>query len=561
MPRVLTNKGGATRPSATRPSAAAGSALWPLGLACLLCLLFSLFCIKTPPLLYQEDAVRFVMQGEELAAAIGAGGWLAHLRHPPLYPLLIALLSQLLGPLGFGPLQAAIFLCLAAQTLTVIALYLLHEEVFGRQGRLVTAAIAAIYPNVVLGAGLGQLSIFLCLLALAAYFAFSAARRRSVGRAALCGLFLGQSLLCRPEGFITFSLLCLLLGGWTARLGRGAAQLAAMTAALLCLLLPYGLWQKGRGDIPRPAAAWSLHLSAQEAGQAALRGSSEVTPTAAEAPGPAAEMFAARVRMVLGDAVWRTGAFHPLALALLLLGALRGRGRGPAILLLLALLHLLPALASGTEYAPADLGASLLFSVPLMAGGALLFAEWTARRFSSLYLTPRSVLFGIAGVLLLRYGSASIQGALRAGGGPRGRERAALLEQACLHHLPPGARILSAAGGNRCALLRHGIAVPLPPLRTLPELSAYLQEQQLDYAVLGTEALRRHPAAVRSDLLDPRRWPPSFTQVVRLFPDRDPIWLVRITRSAGRSSSPRADSSCGSCPDRRTGAPGGCSPP
>lgn len=548
------------------------AALGVLG-ACLVCTLLTLWCVRAAPILYYEDAVHYLSLGTQLAA--GSGYHSATLRfpdlmQPPLYPLLIALGVRL----GGNPVGAAVALCIAAHLLTIVALVRLHELLWGRRGRLITAAVAAVYPNIAFGAALVLEPLFLCLVAWALYLAISAVRRGSTKRAAACGLLLGLALLVRSEVVITApgvaALLLLSRAPWRRRL----SWLSAMAGALLLVAVPYGLWMRsqiGTFEV-LPKVRYNLvqadittHM-AWEPGEEGLSGREQRTfftlmPDHAtfvmnhafshpgfdarqmlpRRSGPGAgqllRQLASSIRAVAIDGILFTGAFHPVALLLLLLGGHRGlRGveadaGGPGerklltgFLFVLLLLHIGPALAAGADYGSRFLAPSLLLSVPLVAGGALALADHLARRWPS--LRHEAVAAGVCGVLVAGYDVGSVRVIRVSTGGPRVMARSAALEEACARHVPLRARVLAEHG--RYAFLRQGAAFQLPYVRSMDELTDYIAHHRIEFALFDGRTLRRNPSRIARGLADRRGWPLGWSPLEVLFEGDDPIWLVRL---------------------------------
>lgn len=342
-----------------------------LGAACVACVAVALACIRAVPLLYYEDAVHYVSLGEGLASGRGFTSTVFRfpdLMQPPLYPALIALGSGVLGSIG-----AAVAVCVGAAALTVIALVLLHREAFGEgreTGWAITAAVAAVYPNLAFGAALVLEPLFVCAIAWAAWLAVSGARRGAALRFAGAGLLLGLAFLTRSEAVITMAVLGALAIAWPGAARRRKALAAgALAVALAAVLVPYGLWMKARLGafevLPKvrynvPYADITHHM-AWEPDEAKLGGREQRTfftlmpdratfvmnhafehpdfdprphfpRRAEERAGLAAtaRQLAGNVRAVASDAIASAGTFHPVALALLVAGVWAGlRGGAP----------------------------------------------------------------------------------------------------------------------------------------------------------------------------------------------------------------------------------------
>ena len=155
---------------------------------------------------------------------------------PPLYPLLLAIPAKL----GFGSADAfRVASCLMGSAL-VVATGLLGRRVAGERAGLVAAAIAALYPSlVVLDGAVRAESLYAPLIAFSLLLAYRLRDRPSPWRAAAWGGLIGLAALTRSEALALLGLLVPLL--WPLRASPRRAVALAVTAVLACLV-PVGPW-------------------------------------------------------------------------------------------------------------------------------------------------------------------------------------------------------------------------------------------------------------------------------------------------------------------------------
>lgn len=248
-------------------------------------------------------------------------------------------------------------------------------------------------------------------------------------------------------------------------------------------------------------------------------------------------------RDIATDSLLRLGGLNPLGLALFVAGLWAGLRRRPpdvlsggdpapiedhgrrlmrATLLVLFAAHLLPALASGLDYTPRFLCASLYFTVPLLGGGTVVVAQRLGRR------TGRApqLLFGLGMALCVCYAACALNFVVTSAGGPVIRERLQSTLRTCAQQVPEGARVM--ADHSRYGYLRHGASFPVPYVRTQQELLAYIARHRIGYAVFDGRVLGKYPNPVVRGLLDPRNWPLTWVPLAGLFEKKDPIWIVKL---------------------------------
>jgi 4-amino-4-deoxy-L-arabinose transferase-like glycosyltransferase len=184
------------------------------------------------------DGLEFHLLANQLAAGDGyvqplivSPGHVATADKPPLYPLLLALPSLL----GWKTLVAhRVASCLMGAAL-VAAVGLLGRRVGGDRVGLVAAAIAAVYPLlVVVDGSLRSESLYAPLIAFGLLAAYRVVDRPSAGRAAVLGALLGAAALTRSEAVL---LLALILVVAARGLPPGARLRTTAVAALAAALV------------------------------------------------------------------------------------------------------------------------------------------------------------------------------------------------------------------------------------------------------------------------------------------------------------------------------------
>jgi 4-amino-4-deoxy-L-arabinose transferase-like glycosyltransferase len=185
------------------------------------------------------DAFLYRLLGYELANGFGyseAGTFESgHLRptaeHPPLFPLYLALWTKL----GLGGVAAERVACALLGTLTVGLIGLLGRRVAGVRVGLIAAAVAAIYPPLLLADGaLISESLYAPLVVGALLLAFRLVDRPTAGSAAALGAVVGLCALTRSDGILLLPVLALPMA-WRIRHARWRAMAACAAAALIVL--------------------------------------------------------------------------------------------------------------------------------------------------------------------------------------------------------------------------------------------------------------------------------------------------------------------------------------
>ena len=113
-----------------------------------------------------------------------------------------------------------------------------------------------------------------------------------------------------------------------------------------------------------------------------------------------------------------------------------------------------------------------------------------------------------------------------AGGGARVEERDLALDAALQTRVPEGARILT--DHARFAYLRHGVSFALPYTVVREDLTAYLANHQVQYALFDARLLRKNPGPENRRLLDKRNWPPDWVLQQEQYSGDDPLWIIKL---------------------------------
>jgi 4-amino-4-deoxy-L-arabinose transferase-like glycosyltransferase len=157
--------------------------------------------------------------------------------HPPLFPLLVGLITKL-GATGY--LAQKLVLCLVG-TATVGLVGLAGRELGGATIGLVAAGIAALYPFLwVVDGSLMSETLYGALLAATLWLAIRFARRPSLGLAAGIGALASLAALTRGEALLLVPLLLLPLAYAAASTWRARATFALVAVgAFVLVLMPW----------------------------------------------------------------------------------------------------------------------------------------------------------------------------------------------------------------------------------------------------------------------------------------------------------------------------------
>lgn len=188
------------------------------------------------------DALVYRLVGDELAHGfsysragnLGAGETRPTAEHPPLFPLYLSLWDRI----GLDGVGAERIECALLGTLTVGLIGLIGRRAGGDRLGLLAAALAAVYPPLVLAdASLTSESLYAPLVAAAMLLAFTVIDRQTVRWAAALGAVIGLCTLTRSDGLLQLPLLGLPVA-WRVRSARWIA-LAACISATLVVLAPW----------------------------------------------------------------------------------------------------------------------------------------------------------------------------------------------------------------------------------------------------------------------------------------------------------------------------------
>ena len=207
----------------------AGALAGIVGIALLLRALYAYALVKSKPLL--GDALEFHLQANLLADGKGyIQPFLWQSQHvaaasadkPPLYPLLQAALSLF----GGRSYQWHHLVGIVSGAATVAVVGLLGRQVAGARAGLIAAALAAVYPLLVVADGsLRSESTEAFFVACTLLAALRLRAAPSAGRAALVGVLVALATLTRGEALLLLLLVALPAAGWRTR-NAGIAVLA-----------------------------------------------------------------------------------------------------------------------------------------------------------------------------------------------------------------------------------------------------------------------------------------------------------------------------------------------
>lgn len=194
------------------------------------------------------DALTYHLLGENIADGKGFEraphpqlapfeGWkpgVPTAEHPPLFPLLVGLLTKL-GATGY--LAQKLLLC-SVGTATVAFVGLAGRELAGPTTGLVAAGVAAVYPFLwVVDGSLMSETLYGALLAATLWLAIRFARRPSLGLAAGLGALVALAALTRGEGLLLVPLLLVPLAIRAGTAWRSRLTLAAVAVGAFALVL------------------------------------------------------------------------------------------------------------------------------------------------------------------------------------------------------------------------------------------------------------------------------------------------------------------------------------
>ena len=188
------------------------------------------------------DGLEFHILATQLAGGDGnvqplivSPGHVATADKPPLYPLLLALPSLL----GLKSLVAHRVMSCLVGALLVTAVGLLGRRVGGERVGLIAAALAAVYPLlIVLDGSLRSESLYAPLIAFTLLAAYRLVERPGFGRAAVLGALVGLAALTRSEALVLGGLVLVVVA---LRLPRpsGLRYTATMSLVAVLVLVPW----------------------------------------------------------------------------------------------------------------------------------------------------------------------------------------------------------------------------------------------------------------------------------------------------------------------------------
>ena len=541
--------------------------------AALVCAVLAVVCTYFLPILYSQDSVHYLSIAEHLARGDGYRSSVylfPDLMQPPLYPLLIAAGVRL----GMSPIVAAVGLCALAEAASLLVMVALYRASFGKRGSFVVALSAVVYANVAIGTGLLLEPLYCLLLALATWAATGQERTSPVA-AVCCGLGVGLALVTRSEAVLTAGVLGLALLFWPGQKRRVLVCAVALVGAA-AVVVPYGLWMRAnlgafellpklRYNVPFADITDHMDWRPDEASLTArdLRTHNSLMPShdrfvldyafshpefdprtlfprRISEPGDRIGLLVRTAYRMLVDGIRQTGLMQPLVLLLLFGGVLRGVFRPEAIqpdepdlvhrrsrtvtLCALVVVNLLPGLLSGENYQARFTAPALLFSVPLTVAGIDWWIAWIARKWPRVDSSAARVLVALA--LLVLYGSRTWRHLSEVGGGPRLEARAHATDEAMARAVPEGSSVLCEHA--RAAYLRHASSFQIPYALDRATLTDYIAHHHIEYALLDTRLLNKNPGTENRRLVDRAAWPPEWRLITELFPNDEPIWIVKL---------------------------------
>jgi 4-amino-4-deoxy-L-arabinose transferase-like glycosyltransferase len=179
---------------------------------------------------------------------------------PPLYPLVLSATARQGRVTPWS--VAIIHVVLGA--LTVVGVWMLGQQWGLGRGSWLAAGLVAVDPILLHQASevmTETFATFLCVLGLLALTQWSL--RATYLHAATAGVALGLTLLCRPT-FLIWAALCGLYMLATSRCWKGVAQTLVFGAAILAILLPWGMrnyWAFGRPIVTTTHGGYTLLLA------------------------------------------------------------------------------------------------------------------------------------------------------------------------------------------------------------------------------------------------------------------------------------------------------------
>jgi 4-amino-4-deoxy-L-arabinose transferase-like glycosyltransferase len=190
----------------------------------------------------ENEGAEYARLADNLRNGVGYVGILGAKQalFPPLYPMLIALGSLIVGDAEV----AGRLVSLASGILLVFAMHRVTHELFGRSAALIAATLCALYPLLIaFSVTVYSESLSLALVCLGLYATIVLLREPSWGRSIATGSLFGAAYLVRPEGivfaFIAAALLAIAAIMYRRSIAACAGHVAAVLLAMAVLAAPY----------------------------------------------------------------------------------------------------------------------------------------------------------------------------------------------------------------------------------------------------------------------------------------------------------------------------------
>jgi 4-amino-4-deoxy-L-arabinose transferase-like glycosyltransferase len=466
------------------------------------------------------EGSEYLRLAQNLRAGAGYQGMFGQLNaeFPPLYPLLIALVSHLAG----GAEAAARSISLVLGTATVLPVYGIAARLGGERAGLIAAGLTAVHGTLVaLSISTYVESTYFFLLACGMYYALEATARWSARTAALSGALFGLAYLARPEAIVYVAVAAAFSAVVLWRRPAARAQrlraVASMVIAASLIMAPYVVWlsensgylrfegksglngllsERMRQGLTYHEAAQSLGPNQEPVGVFLPLDQFAVRPSiggVGMALHTMTSHLPSRTIAMVRDAVSAREMLGGTPLVLLaalgLVAALRGASsRSAALLFALFCAAYLPVLLSIEFLWTRFLFPVALLMLPWAASGAAVVAEWLSAR------TPGRSAWAAAAVALVVVG---ITGATTARGATIVAEFTQMTDYELreagrwLASQPPDDKLIAAMGAVPVYYAR-GRVIYLP-WSSEEQVLAYLRKLGPQFVILKTEEAKRAP--------------------------------------------------------------------
>jgi 4-amino-4-deoxy-L-arabinose transferase-like glycosyltransferase len=189
-------------PNPARPGGAADATRWLLPGAVLLALVIRVGWAFGHGLSIEQEGAEYARIAENLLAGKGYVGIFNNgiqLNFPPLYPLMIAAVSLIVGSAEI----AARAINIALGAVLVIPVFKIAEVLHGRKAAVAAAALVVFHPVLIAGAASTYAEgVYLTLMIFALLFLVRWAIHRRLSTSIAAGMFFGIAYLVRPEAFL-----------------------------------------------------------------------------------------------------------------------------------------------------------------------------------------------------------------------------------------------------------------------------------------------------------------------------------------------------------------------